>query len=122
MLNFYKRFVCGVYAIQSSMHHDIPMFMTFAGVIFLNLLVLMGVDSLVFILFNIARPLGNKLNMGLVLTLMGVVNYIFVFKEEQFMKYYARRIPVPVTWLIIVLVFLFGMILTTVAGPGNIPH
>lgn len=116
MLEWYKKFCCGVYyLIKEKAKSDIPIFATYMFTLFLFLLTINGIDSLVFILFK-TRDWLSKYVMYSIVFIIAIPNYFFVFKDKKFLEIYEKKLPHIKVVLLILLVFFSSLSLILLGG------
>ena len=119
MLEWYKKFCCGVYyLLREKAKSDIPFFATFMFTLFLFLLIINGIDSLIFILFNTRDWLSRYVMYGLVF-IIAIPNYLFVFKDKKFLDFYEQKPPHLRVVLLILLIFFSSLSLILIGGVRN---
>ena len=116
MLEWYKKFCCGVfYLLKEKAKSDIPFFATFMYTLFLFLLILNGAESLILILFKTSDWLSRYVMYGL-LFIFGVPNYLIVFKNKKFLDFYDKKLPHLKVVLLILLIFFSSLSLILIGG------
>jgi len=119
MLVGYKKFCCGIfYLLKDKAKSNIPFFATFMFTLFLFVLLIFGIDSLIYLLFKTTYYLSKFLMYGLVI-IFAVPNYFYVFKDEKFLEYYHKRLPSLYVLAIVVFIFVGSLVLILQGGVRN---
>lgn len=92
MIEEYKKFCCGVfYLLREKAKSGIPFFATFMFTLFLFVLVVNGIDIIIYLLFKTKYQLGRFFVLCL-MVLFAVPNYIFIFKNKKFLAFYDEKL------------------------------
>jgi hypothetical protein len=119
-MKMYKRFCCGIYyLLRDRARSTIPVFATFMFTLFLFMLVLHGIDSLIYLLFN-TPYIFNKYVVYVLLAIISIPNYLFVFRNKMFLEHYREKTPSIFVILIVIAIFAGSIFLITQAGPRNL--
>ena len=91
--------------------------MTFLATLFLFVLLIYGIDSLVFLLFKTPYIFGSSYIRYSIIVLAGILNYLLVFRKEKFLEYYRMKMPSVFVIAIVVIVFAGSLALILYVGP-----
>jgi hypothetical protein len=122
MLKLYKRFCCGLFYLQSKVNPDVPVIMTFFATLLLFVLLVNGIDSVIFLLFKTPYFFNDPIVRYSIIVLAGIINYFLVFKDKKFLDYYRDKLPSALTLLIVVVIFGGSLALILLTGPRNLPR
>ncbi len=118
MLEWYKKFCCGVfYLLKEKAKSDIPFFATFMFTLFLFILIVHGVDSIVYLFLKI-KNIQNKYITYVLVFIFAIPNYLLVFKDKKFLHFYDKKLSYLKTVLAILLIFSICLGLVLIAGPS----
>jgi hypothetical protein len=109
MLQWYKRFCCGIfYLLKEKAKSDIPFFATFMFTLFLFVLIVYGADSLIAILLKTKYNVSRYLMFGLVF-IVAIPNYLVVFKDNKFLDFYDKKLSHLKVIISILLIFVLSL-------------
>lgn len=119
MLYLYKRFCCGLfYFFKEKVKSDIPFFASYMFTLFLLVLVVYGLDSIIYLLIESNYKL-TKYHVYGIVSVFAIFNYFMVFKNEAFLKFYDNRLPLLKVLILISVIFISCLGLILIAGVRN---
>lgn len=119
MLSLYKQFCCGIYSLlKEKANSDIPIFATYMFTLFLFVLLVFGVDSLIFLVFKTTYQLSREWMYCMVL-IFAIPNYFLVFKSSKFLEFYKSRLSHKNVIFLILLIFISSLTLILIGGVRN---
>ena len=121
MLDLYKRFCCGLfYFFKEKIKSDIPFFASYMFILFLLVLVVYGLDSMIYLLVQANYEL-TKYHVYGIVSLFAIFNYFMVFKNKSFLKFYDNRLSLLKVLVLISMIFISCLSLILIAGVRNGP-
>lgn len=121
MFKFYNRFCCGLYHLQNKVNPDAPIIMTYLAVMFLSVLFINGIEGLLYLIFKTPYYFKNSVTRYSILFFWALLNYLFIFRKNKFLKYYDQRLPSIFVVLLIMIIFGGGLWIILLNGPRNLP-
>lgn len=118
---FYKRFCCSIYLWQSRINSDVPIIMTYLATLFLFMLLINGIDTVIFFIFKSPYLFNESWVRYSILLIIAILNYFLIFKDSKFLKYQTKPLHPLLTLGIVVLIFGGSLALILYAGPRNLP-
>jgi len=116
MLEWYKKFCCGIFSLlKEKAKSDVPFYATFMFTLFLFILIIFGTDSLIYLLLKTKYHLSRYLVFGLVF-ILAIPNYLLVFKDKKFLDFYDKKLSNLKVVLIILLIFFLSLISILIGG------
>ncbi|ANI90302.1 hypothetical protein A9P82_13970 [Arachidicoccus ginsenosidimutans] len=88
-------------------------------ILFLFVLLFYGLDALLFLIFKTPYIFTEHI-MYLIVGIFGILNYILVFKNNEFLQYTSKRLNPILTFIVIIAIFAGGLGLILYVGPRNI--
>ena len=92
MINWYKRFCCGIYYfLKEKTKSTVPTYATFMFTLFLSIFLVYGADRFISVIFKTDFKISKFIMYGL-LIIIGIPNYIYIFKDDKFLSFYNEKI------------------------------
>lgn len=119
MLYLYKRFCCGLfYFFKEKVKSDIPFFASYMFTLFLLVLLIYGLDSIIYLLIKTNYEL-TKYHVYGIVSVFAIFNYFMVFKNKSFLALYDNRLPLLKVLILISVIFISCLSLILIAGVRN---
>ena len=116
VLASYKKFCCGIfYLLKEKAKSDIPLFATFMFTLFLFVLLIFGLESLIYLLLKTQYYVSRYL-VYLVVAFFAIPNYFFIFKDQKFLELYTEKLAWTKIITIVLLIFVCSLTLVLTAG------
>lgn len=116
MFLWYMKLCGGIYCLlKDKAKSDIPYFGTYMFTLFLFELIMFIVDSILSLALK-EKSVFSHLILYVFLIIFALVNYVYVFKNKTFMKYYDKKAAFSSVILIIFFIFISSMALVLIVG------
>lgn len=120
MLNWYKKFCCGIfYSLKEKAKSDVPFYATFMFTLFLFILIVFGIDSIIYLFLKTKYKLSGYFIYSLIIT-FAIPNYLIVFKNKKFLALYDMRLSYLKVLLIVGVIFFSSLLLILKGGVRGI--